>query len=50
MNLLCATSHENDQLRITTASLYKKQIKDGGFKNKKEKEKEIKNSYVNVQV
>ena len=48
MNLLCATSHENDQLRITTASLYKKQIKDGAFKNKKEKE--IKNSYVNVQV
>ena len=35
MNLLCAAQHENDQLRITSALLYKKQIKDNAFKNKK---------------
>ena len=35
MNLLCAAKHENDQLRITTALLYKKQIKDNAFQNKK---------------
>ena len=32
MNLLCTTLHENDQLRITTALLYKKQRKDNAFK------------------
>ena len=33
MNLLCAAQHENDHLRITSALLYKKQIKDDAFKN-----------------
>ena len=32
MNLLCATLHENDQLCIATALLYKKQTKDNAFK------------------
>ena len=33
MNLMCASQHENDQLRITPALLYKKQTKDNVFKN-----------------
>ena len=35
MNLLCATYHEIDQLRITTALLYKKQTEDNAFKKNK---------------